>query len=177
MHSATTVPPIFLPSALGRIGAYGFSYSPLPIVHDRAWQVKLPLDPGTRVDCRWRDGQMYPARVIERRAAPNGIDHEYYMHYIKCAPACSSCVYPSSGAVLRRTIGSDPRPLLWLETCSGPIPWACPHHTSCKARLPERRVMLTLPARTLLLSSLQHCVAASRVPEFLRPGLLWESGH
>lgn len=47
-------------------------------------QVKLPLDPGTRVDCRWRDGQMYPARVIERRPAANGIDHEYYMHYIKC---------------------------------------------------------------------------------------------
>ena len=48
-------------------------------------QVKLPLDPGTRVDCRWRDGQMYPARVIERRPAANGMDHEYYMHYIKCA--------------------------------------------------------------------------------------------
>ncbi|KAK9839708.1 hypothetical protein WJX81_007330 [Elliptochloris bilobata] len=46
-------------------------------------EVKLPLDPGTRVDCRWRDGQMYPARVIERRPAPNGTDHEYYMHYIK----------------------------------------------------------------------------------------------
>ena len=52
--------------------------------------MKLPLDPGTRVDCRWRDGQMYPARVIERRSAPNGIDHEYYMHYIKCAHALLS---------------------------------------------------------------------------------------
>lgn len=70
-------------------------------LHNRIWQVKLPLDPGTRVDCRWRDGQMYPARVIERRPAPNGIDHEYYMHYIKCAHAL--LILPAAATLLNHS--------------------------------------------------------------------------
>ena len=47
--------------------------------------VMLPLDVGARVSCRWRDGQMYPVRVIERRAGPKGVlgqdEYEYYVHY------------------------------------------------------------------------------------------------
>ena len=46
--------------------------------------VRLPMDIGTRVQCRWRDGQFYPVRVIERRpgsAAGNPEEYEYYVHY------------------------------------------------------------------------------------------------
>ena len=47
-------------------------------------QVKLPLEIGTRVDCRWRDGEYHPARVIEKRPVEGTDQHEYYMHYSKC---------------------------------------------------------------------------------------------
>ena len=47
--------------------------------------VGIPLDIGARVQCKWRDGQMYPVRVIERRAGPKGKEaqeeYEYYVHY------------------------------------------------------------------------------------------------
>ncbi len=46
--------------------------------------VRLPLDIGTRVQCRWRDGKLYPVRVIERRVgspAANPEEYEYYVHY------------------------------------------------------------------------------------------------
>ncbi|CAK8564802.1 unnamed protein product [Lathyrus sativus] len=43
----------------------------------------LPLEVGTRVMCRWRDGKYHPVKVIERRrvhgCGPN--DYEYYVHY------------------------------------------------------------------------------------------------
>eukprot|EP00268_Persea_americana_P049527 TRINITY_DN5313_c0_g1_i5.p1 TRINITY_DN5313_c0_g1~~TRINITY_DN5313_c0_g1_i5.p1 ORF type:complete len:399 (+),score=53.03 TRINITY_DN5313_c0_g1_i5:76-1272(+) len=42
----------------------------------------LPLEVGTRVLCRWRDGKYHPVKVIERRrilSGPN--DYEYYVHY------------------------------------------------------------------------------------------------
>ncbi|KAK6246139.1 Histone acetyltransferase domain [Theobroma cacao] len=43
----------------------------------------LPLEVGTRVMCRWRDGKYHPVKVIERRkvhyGGPN--DYEYYVHY------------------------------------------------------------------------------------------------
>ncbi|GMI82883.1 histone acetyltransferase of the MYST family 1 [Hibiscus trionum] len=43
----------------------------------------LPLEVGTRVLCRWRDGKYHPVKVIERRKMhfdePN--DYEYYVHY------------------------------------------------------------------------------------------------
>lgn len=46
----------------------------------------LPLDVGTRVMCRWRDGKLHPVKVIERRkmhiGGPN--DYEYYVHYTEC---------------------------------------------------------------------------------------------
>jgi len=60
---------------------------------------KLPLEVGTLVDCRWRDGAFYTARVVERRprapddgasglpppspasCPPDG--WEYYVHYLK----------------------------------------------------------------------------------------------
>jgi RNA binding activity-knot of a chromodomain len=50
-------------------------------------QVKLPLEVGTRLRCRWRDGSWHDARIIERRPLPDAkseSDYEYYMHYEKC---------------------------------------------------------------------------------------------
>ncbi|KAK9110613.1 hypothetical protein Sjap_018673 [Stephania japonica] len=43
----------------------------------------LPLDVGTRVNCRWRDGKDHPVKVIERRRMQGGgpNDYEYYVHY------------------------------------------------------------------------------------------------
>ncbi|KAG7016527.1 Histone acetyltransferase of the MYST family 2 [Cucurbita argyrosperma subsp. argyrosperma] len=43
----------------------------------------LPLDVGTRVMCRWRDGKYHPVKVIERRKlqATGFSDYEYYVHY------------------------------------------------------------------------------------------------
>ncbi|GMP79259.1 hypothetical protein CsSME_00034879 [Camellia sinensis var. sinensis] len=43
----------------------------------------LPLEVGTRVMCRWRDGKYHPVKVIERRKMHNGgnSDYEYYVHY------------------------------------------------------------------------------------------------
>lgn len=55
--------------------------------------VRLPLEVGTLVDCRWRDDTYYPARIIERRQlsdARNEEDWDYYVHYRKCE--CRSCV-------------------------------------------------------------------------------------
>ncbi|CAL5225365.1 g8169 [Coccomyxa viridis] len=46
-------------------------------------EVKLPLECGTRVDCKWRDGEFHPARVIERRPVEGTDQHEYYVHYSK----------------------------------------------------------------------------------------------
>lgn len=47
--------------------------------------VRLPLEVGTLLDCRWRDGKSYPARIIERRRKPDGgpDDWDYYVHYRK----------------------------------------------------------------------------------------------
>ncbi|KAJ9166600.1 hypothetical protein P3X46_021326 [Hevea brasiliensis] len=43
----------------------------------------LPLEVGTRVLCRWRDGKYHQVKIIERRkmqcGGPN--DYEYYVHY------------------------------------------------------------------------------------------------
>ncbi|CAK9178715.1 unnamed protein product [Ilex paraguariensis] len=43
----------------------------------------LPLEVGTRVMCRWRDGKFHPVKVIERRRMQSGgpHDYEYYVHY------------------------------------------------------------------------------------------------
>ena len=49
-------------------------------------QVKLPLEVGTRLRCRWRDGSWHDARIIERRPlldAQTDSDYEYYVHYEK----------------------------------------------------------------------------------------------
>jgi hypothetical protein len=56
-----------------------------------ALQVQLPLGIGTRVDCKWRDGIFHTARVVERRLPDGAAEHEYYVHYLKCAPAISFC--------------------------------------------------------------------------------------
>lgn len=46
----------------------------------------LPLEVGTRVLCRWRDGKFHPVKVIERRKTQTGgpNDYEYYVHYTEC---------------------------------------------------------------------------------------------
>lgn len=46
----------------------------------------LPLEVGTRVMCRWRDGKYHPVKVIERRKVQTGgpNDYEYYVHYTEC---------------------------------------------------------------------------------------------
>uniref|UniRef100_A0A2P2KDT6 Histone acetyltransferase n=1 Tax=Rhizophora mucronata TaxID=61149 RepID=A0A2P2KDT6_RHIMU len=43
----------------------------------------MPLEVGTRVMCRWRDGKYHPVKVIERRRMQSGgpNDYEYYVHY------------------------------------------------------------------------------------------------
>ncbi|KAF8411547.1 hypothetical protein HHK36_004101 [Tetracentron sinense] len=43
----------------------------------------LPLEVGTRVLCRWRDGKFHPVKVIERRKlqCDGASDYEYYVHY------------------------------------------------------------------------------------------------
>lgn len=46
----------------------------------------LPLEVGTRVNCRWRDGKYHPVKVIERRKlySCGGNYYEYYVHYTEC---------------------------------------------------------------------------------------------
>lgn len=46
----------------------------------------LPLEVGTRVNCRWRDGKYHPVKVIERRKLFSGGAnyYEYYVHYTEC---------------------------------------------------------------------------------------------
>lgn len=55
----------------------------------------LPLEVGTRVMCRWRDGKYHPVKVIERRKFPCGgvNDYEYYVHYTECEWFLSSWVF------------------------------------------------------------------------------------
>ncbi|KAJ8443298.1 hypothetical protein Cgig2_015776 [Carnegiea gigantea] len=46
----------------------------------------LPLEVGTRVMRRWRDGKYHPVKVIERQKMSSGEpnDYEYYVHYTEC---------------------------------------------------------------------------------------------
>lgn len=51
------------------------------------YDVKLPLDVGTRVECKWEanDNQYHTVKIIERRQTPGSSDesdYEYYVHYI-----------------------------------------------------------------------------------------------
>mmetsp|Transcript_32973 Transcript_32973/g.98179 ORF Transcript_32973/g.98179 Transcript_32973/m.98179 type:complete len:106 (-) Transcript_32973:1-318(-) len=52
-----------------------------------AFDVKLPLDVGTRVECKWytNDNEYHTVKIIERRQIPGSVsesDYEYYVHYI-----------------------------------------------------------------------------------------------
>lgn len=55
----------------------------------------LPLDVGTRVNCRWRDGKYHPVKVIERRklSCDGANDYEYYVHYTECEKCAEFCFY------------------------------------------------------------------------------------
>ncbi|KAK9867820.1 hypothetical protein WJX84_004712 [Apatococcus fuscideae] len=46
-------------------------------------QVKLPLEVGTRMKCRFRDGLLRPCSIIERRKIRESEEYEYYVHYEK----------------------------------------------------------------------------------------------
>jgi hypothetical protein len=56
-------------------------------LYDR--QVVLPLELNTRVRCRWKDGEFYRCKVLERRIKPEYAGHpvdllqawEYYVHF------------------------------------------------------------------------------------------------
>lgn len=53
------------------------------------WQVVLPLELNARVRCRWKDGEFYRCKVLERRINPEYAGHaadashawEYYVHF------------------------------------------------------------------------------------------------
>jgi len=46
-------------------------------------EVVLPLDVGTKVNCKWRDNQWHQVRIIERRQIEPESDYEYYVHYVE----------------------------------------------------------------------------------------------
>lgn len=52
--------------------------------------MKLPLDVGTLVECRFRDGQYRLAKIIERRPRKDVStgEYEYYVHYDKRTCTC-----------------------------------------------------------------------------------------
>ncbi|GLI59568.1 hypothetical protein VaNZ11_001474 [Volvox africanus] len=55
------------------------------LVQGKSGKVRLPLDIGTRVDCKWREGGYHTVRVIERRNLDDPGDPrawDYYVHYI-----------------------------------------------------------------------------------------------
>lgn len=72
-------------------------------VRTPASEVKHPLETGTRVDTRWRDGSYHQCRILEKRpsAAWEGpSDHpyawEYYVHYRR-SEQLPACHQPPSG--------------------------------------------------------------------------------
>ncbi|GFR41961.1 hypothetical protein Agub_g2758 [Astrephomene gubernaculifera] len=75
-------------SGLGGFGGGGddVAESGTILVQGRNGEVRLPLDIGARVDCKWRDGAYHTVRIIERRnlggdpADPRAWD--YYVHYV-----------------------------------------------------------------------------------------------
>ena len=55
----------------------------------QATAVRLPLDVGTKVECKWlaNDNQYHTVKLIERRQLPgssNATAYEYYVHYMGC---------------------------------------------------------------------------------------------
>eukprot|EP00898_Chlorokybus_atmophyticus_P005945 jgi/Chlat1/6351/Chrsp44S05901 len=48
---------------------------------DRGDAASRPLDVGTKLQCKWRDGKYHQVRIIERRKLPISNEHEYYVHY------------------------------------------------------------------------------------------------
>ena len=62
--------------------------------------MQLPLTINTRVDCKWRDGQFHTARVVERRLVEGTQEHEYYVHYLKCAHPASQLWGPDGTCML-----------------------------------------------------------------------------
>lgn len=59
-------------------------------------QVQLPLEPGSLVECKWRDGKYHSARVIASRVlvdglppkgpvteGTQGVEYQHYVHYRK----------------------------------------------------------------------------------------------
>lgn len=82
------------------------------LLHAQMRAGEAPLEVTCRVTCKWRDGEFYPVRVIEKRKRDpsrgggpltgEASDFEYYVHYEQCAPpACApatACVLTAAGA-------------------------------------------------------------------------------
>lgn len=65
--------------------------------------VRLPLEVATHLECKWRDGKFYPARIIERRKVDGSADeYEYYVHYRKCEWHCRPRLDPAHCFVQQR---------------------------------------------------------------------------
>jgi hypothetical protein len=56
------------------------------------WQVLLPLELVSRIRCRWKDGEFYRCKILERRIKPDleprlvaandpAVVWEYYVHF------------------------------------------------------------------------------------------------
>ena len=67
-------------------------YSPLfPLSPPPSCQLVFPLELNTRVRCRWKDGEFYRCKVLERRTLPEfsgpaveanpAAAWEYYVHF------------------------------------------------------------------------------------------------
>jgi len=73
---------------------------PPPVCH----QVVLPLELNTRVRCRWKDGEYYRCKLLERRIlsefnqttadANPAAAWEYYVHF--SGSECHTCLYSHS---------------------------------------------------------------------------------
>lgn len=70
----------------GRASPSAMEITPEPDVLKKRKASVLPLEVGTRVMCRWRDGKYHPVKVIERRKlnCSSVNDYEYYVHYTEC---------------------------------------------------------------------------------------------
>ncbi|KXZ44682.1 hypothetical protein GPECTOR_63g11 [Gonium pectorale] len=71
--------------AAGRGAADEGADSGCIMVQGKNGEVRLPLDIGTRVACKWRDGLFHTVRIIERRNLGDQADPrawDYYVHYM-----------------------------------------------------------------------------------------------
>ena len=104
--------------------------------------MKLPLEIGTRVSCRWinNDNEYHRVKVIERRLLPDSTTYEYYIHYSGCEYEVSPEICPfimisvtkiSLSASLFQTID------VWMNGC----PRSFSILARCNLNLSRRRLV------------------------------------